>query len=293
MDKEYILYCDESEIKGRYYSNFYGGVMVGASQYERISTFLEDEKRRLNLHGEVKWSKVTETYLEKYKELICAFFSQIRAGHLRVRIMFRQNAHEPNNLTEEDYRNSYFKLYYQFIKHAYGLEYADLKYSPVKLRLYFDVFPENKEAASRFKGFLLALNKSPKIQTAGIRLLEEDIAEVQSCDHVLLQCLDIVLGAIHFRLNDKHKELIPGSRRRGKRTKAKEILYKSILKEIANIDDKLKNFNIGNSTAFLESAAKWSAPYMHWNFKPKDKTFREELTKAKKKPQPAYTTSDA
>ncbi len=32
-DREYIIFCDESDKKGRFYSNFYGGVMVGLSQY--------------------------------------------------------------------------------------------------------------------------------------------------------------------------------------------------------------------------------------------------------------------
>lgn len=293
MDKEYILYCDESEIKGKYYSNFYGGVMVGASQYERISTFLKDEKKRLNLLGEVKWSKVTESYLEKYKVLINAFFSQIKAGHLRLRIMFHQNANEPNSLSDDDYKNTYFKLYYQFIKHAYGLQFANPKNAPVKLRLYFDVFPENLESVSNFKGFLLGLNKNSKIQKAGFRILEEDITEVHSHDHVLLQCLDIVLGAIHFRLNDKHKEKIPGSTQRGKRTKAKEILYKAILEEIRGLEERFENFNIGISTTVANLETKWSAPYLHWNFVSRNSTFRNELTKGKKKPQSAYTTSDA
>src|SRR4051812_48451759 len=119
IDKEYILYCDESEKKGQYYSNFYGGVMVGSLQYERIIALLEEEKKGLNFFGEVKWSKVTERYVEKYILLIKAFFALIKIGHLKVRVMFRQNAHEANDLTEEDHKNSYFKLYYQFIKHAY------------------------------------------------------------------------------------------------------------------------------------------------------------------------------
>src|ERR1051326_5193388 len=98
-EKEYIIFCDESEASGKYYSNFYGGVLVGASQYDRISTRLNAEKQRLNLFGEVKWSKVSAQYVTKYEELIRAFFLELRAGHVRVRIMFRQNAHIAVGLT--------------------------------------------------------------------------------------------------------------------------------------------------------------------------------------------------
>ena len=30
-DKEYIIFCDESDVAGKYYSNFYGGVLVGSA----------------------------------------------------------------------------------------------------------------------------------------------------------------------------------------------------------------------------------------------------------------------
>ena len=53
-EKEYLIFCDESDVAGAYYSNFYGGVMVGSSQYDRITARLNAEKTRLNLFGEVK-----------------------------------------------------------------------------------------------------------------------------------------------------------------------------------------------------------------------------------------------
>lgn len=297
MDKEYILYCDESEKQGRYYSNFYGGVLVGSSQYERIALELEDQKEKLNLQGEVKWAKVTERYLIKYQHLVELFFSYLKTGHLKTRIMFRQNAYVPSALRKEDVKNQYFKLYYQFIKHAYGLEYAQLNHPRVSLRLYFDTFPENREAASRFKGFLLGLNKNPKIKRAGLFLKDDDITEVESHGHVLLQCLDIVLGAMHFRLNDKHKLKPENSYRRAKRTVAKEKLYKFILSQIRAIDCKYKNFNIWTSTAGNLSD-RWALPYMHWNFIPKNSAFTDEFKKGKNSnqknnPDQSTQTSDA
>ncbi len=290
MDKEYILYCDESAKTGRYFSNFYGGVMIGSSQYMRIVSFLENEKKKLNLQGEVKWSKVTENYLEKYKTLMHSFFSEIKMSNLRVRIMYRQNAYAPDDLTLEDLKNEFFKLYYQFIKHAFGLEHANLQL-PVKLRIYFDDFPENQEAASRFKGFLLhGLNKNKNIRRSNILLSEEDVAEVNSHEHVLLQCLDIVLGAMHFRLNNKHLEKVPGSNTLAKRTVAKEKLYKAILEEIKSIKPDMDWFNIGVTTPISNFEERWTEAYLHWSFKPKSYTFRRDLTK---NPQLAYKTSDA
>src|SRR4051794_19363974 len=122
-DKEYIIYCDESDSSGEFYSNFYGGLLVGSSQFDRVTQRLNAEKQRLNFFGEVKWSKVSAPYLEKYQELISVFFEEIRAGNIKVRIMFRQNRHTPVHLTREQIEGTYFRLYYQFIKHAFGLAF--------------------------------------------------------------------------------------------------------------------------------------------------------------------------
>jgi hypothetical protein len=249
---------------------------------------LNAEKQRLNLFGEVKWSKVTAAYLAKYQLLVRSFFHEVRAGHLRVRIMFRQNAHVAIGLTRDQTEGAYFRLYYQFIKHAFGLAFRPSTAPPAALKLYFDEFPETKEAATQFKGFILGLKDNPKIHHAGLTLRPEDIAEIRSHDHVLAQCLDIVLGAMSFRLNDKHKEKIPGTARRGKRTVAKEQLYKSILTEIRRLKP---GFNIGISTGTPAGAPdRWTAPYLHWRFVPSEMQYRGELTKPKKKSGPTQPT---
>lgn len=270
-EKEYILFCDESDRSGAYYSNFYGGVMVGASQYERITKRLNERKMELNLYGEVKWQKVTAQYLDKYTVLMNTFFDEMRQGNLRTRIMFRQNAHQPIGLNSKQIELEYFILYYQFIKHAYGLRHVP---EPVRLRLYFDTFPDTREKAEQFKGYLLGLTKISSWQKINIR--REDITEIHSHDHVLLQCMDVVLGSMSFRLNDKHKYIPAGAHRRGKRTIAKEKLYKAILAEIRNIRP---GFNIGVNTKVNDYSQRWSSPYLHWSFVPSKSEFNNKLTK--------------
>jgi len=287
-DKEYIIFCDESEVAGAYYSNFYGGVLVGSSHYDRITARLNAEKTRLNLFGEVKWSKVTALYLVKYQELIRAFFDEVHQGHVKVRIMFRQNVHEAIGLTQDQLQGTFFRLYYQFIKHAFGLMHCPQNPQPTKVRLYFDQFPETKEAASQFKGFIFALKDNSEIHKAGFTLAMEDIAEFRSHDHVLAQCLDIVLGAMAFRLNNKHLEIPHGHRRRGKRTVAKEKLYRTIYQEICRIKPR---FNIGISTGTPGGPKdRWTAPYLHWRFTPSEWRYREEFTKPKNKTGPTQPT---
>ena len=277
-EKEYILFCDESVRDGAYYSNFYGGVLVGASRFEPASDQLAQLKTKLHLHGEVKWQKVTATYLPKYVELVDAFFDELAAGHAKVRIMFRQNARKPRNLTPLQVEQSFYILYYQFIKHAFGFAFMPISADAVHLRLYFDQFPDTGEQIARFRGYILGLNESRQFQRSRLVIRSEDFTEVRSHDHVLLQCLDIVLGSMAFRLNDLHKCKLPGKNRRGSRTRAKEKLYKHI---VARIRRFRPQFNIGITTGG-EPATRWSDPYRHWAFLPDDHDFEQSLTKQRK-----------
>lgn len=211
---------------------------------------------------------MSEPYLPKYRKLMTAFFKEIASDRLKVRVMFTQNAHRPVGIPEDTRRESYFKLYYQFIKHAFGWEHRSDSRFKARLRVYFDQFPHTGHQVRIFRQFILGLNSSPVFRAANLTIREDDLAEVRSHDHVLLQCLDIVLGSMAFRLNDKHKAREPGQRVRGKKTRAKEQLYKSIFKEIEAISPR---FKIGISTGTRgDPARRWHDAYRHWRFCPKE-----------------------
>nr|WP_315169369.1 hypothetical protein [uncultured Limnohabitans sp.] len=57
-----------------------------------------------------------------------------------------------------------------------------------------------------FKGFVTGLNQNSEWRRAGISIRQDQLAEIDSKEHDILQALDLVLGAMQFRLNDKHKE---------------------------------------------------------------------------------------
>lgn len=138
MSLEYVIYTDESEKKGKFYSNFYGGVLVRSPDLQSVINRLEQCKARLNLHQEVKWQKVTENYLEKYIALIDEFFEELAAGRVKVRVMFTQNQFIPTGLSPDQRRAEYHLLYYQFIKHAFGLRFAGIAGQEIQVRLNMD-----------------------------------------------------------------------------------------------------------------------------------------------------------
>lgn len=282
-EKEWILFCDESVGKGEYFSNFYGGALVKASEYERITRELRETMKRNGIAGEVKWSKTTDIRLPAYSSLIRRLFDEVRADNLKIRVMFTHDYHRPTGLTDEHRGNSYFILYYQFIKHSFGFSTVPARTGNTWLRIYFDQFPDTTEKVTAFRDHVERLQETSTFSKARLRLRRSDMTEVRSHDHPILQCLDVVLGSMAFRLNDRHKTKPEGKRVRGKRTRAKEALYRNIREEICRFKP---SFNAGISTGTTERyPTRWELPYAHWKFVPRE--FRIDESKSKKKPRDA------
>lgn len=279
MSRELVIYTDESVKDGRYYANFYGGALVRSEDLDEVRSRLTAAAVNAGLTAEIKWQKVSSGYLDRYIRLIDAFFDLVAADRIKVRIMFTRKLYAPTNLTAEQRENGYHLLYYQFLKHAFGLRFCNPSLDPVRLRIYLDNLPDTKEKNARFKGYIAALEKSKEFRDARLLVPADQIAEVRSHDHIVLQCLDVVLGAMQFRLNDRHKEKPAGEQQRGSRTIAKEKLYKHINKRIRAI---YPHFNIGVSTGTgAELRNRWLHPYRHWLFIPAE----WELDESRKKPK--------
>lgn len=263
--KEIFIWCDESDRKGKFFSDFYGGVLVESIHLKEVYEILNRSCKMLHLKDEIKWHKVSSHYLDKYKLIMDTFFDLIEKGQIKVRIMFTQNAYRATNLNELHKTDGFFILYYQFIKHAFGLSFSNTLDEHRYLRIYFDYLPDTLERRQQFKEYIKGLQTQRKFRLAKLKIRKTDIAEVDSKKHLVLQMLDVVLGSICFRLNNKHKEIPEGKKRRGKRTIAKESLYKHINKRIRKIKP---GFNVGKSTGKLKMEDLWLDPYRHWLFKP-------------------------
>ena len=265
---EYTIYCDESISKDRKFGDFFGGCIVDNSALMKIEAALNQCKAENHLNGEIKWTKVSAPYLEKYEAVMHLFFEYVRAGKIRARIMFRsmENCYDSSPYEKG---SKYFKLYYQFIKHGFGfLQTSGLE--PFNVRIYLDQMPNKKSECDRFKQFLFDMQETRAYVESGaaVRIKRDQIAEVSSHDHVLLQCTDIILGAMQFRLNEHNLDKPEGKQQRAKKTIAKEKLYKMILNEIKTMHS---NFNIGVSTGDRGyKRPHWESPYEHWLFVPKE-----------------------
>jgi hypothetical protein len=202
--KEYWILCDESVQDGALFSNFFGGIILPQPNHANLENQLRVAKAEIGFLKELKWQRVTEHWLEGYQRMMTAFFDILREDQARMRVMFRDNRHPTEHLSPEQRKSSYFRLYYQFIKHAFGLKFSPKRKEGTRLRLFFDQFPDTREQVAQFKGFLAALPESSAMREANLLISRDHITEIDSQEHVLLQCVDIVLGAMAFRLNEMH-----------------------------------------------------------------------------------------
>ena len=266
----FYIFCDESLKKGKFYSNFYGGLIIDKIEFEKVKNALTSRVQDLEIeNSELKWGNVNTFKLEQYKSIIDTFFEFIKANVIKIRIMFTDNRFIANNLTKEHHDNQYHILYYHFLKLAFGLKFltSDI---PIDLEIFFDKLPDSDKKNEQFKNYIYGIQYLPEFTEAKILIKKDSIYEVDSKKHILMQCLDVVLGAMAFRLNDLHKEKPEGAKRRGKRTLAKEKLYKHINKKIR---ETRTNFNIGITTGIDGNYQNiFFHPYRHWLFIPSSKT---------------------
>lgn len=263
---EYIIYSDESVSQGEYFSDFFGGALVTNRNFNEVNSALEAKKLELNLMGEIKWTKVSVTYLEKYKQMMDLFFSFVKQNKVKLRIMFQESGHSYAPLHQDQIVNRYHLLYYQFIKHAFGLVYHDGPADEtVFLKLYFDKMPVSIQENDAFKAHIAYLQNLWQFRRARIVIRPDDIAEIDSHKHSIQQCMDIVLGAMAFRLNNKHLVIPPGETEPGHKTKAKEALFNHILELIKDADG-IEDFDISKTTLPDRARDRWIIPYRHWKF---------------------------
>lgn len=208
--KNLVIYCDESASKGRYYSHFYGGAMVPESHRRLVEARLNAVKQDQGLGAELKWTKISETWADRYIAFIDEVFDCMEEGILRLRIMFTQNSNRPTGLSDYQLENQYFLLYYQLIKHAFGLMHSHQPDTTRRVTILLDEMPSHPDNVSSFKSYLASLSDFPNFRAAGVSIPRDGIAAVSSHQHVILQALDIVMGAMQFRLNDMHLEKPPG-----------------------------------------------------------------------------------
>ena len=251
---KYIIIADESVRKGPKYSYFYGGCILKESNYESISHELEAYKKYLGFN-EIKREKITKVNNLGYKKIIDMFFRYIKAGDIRLRIMYSPNTQLNQFPHGQD--KLYEKLYYTFITRAFSLMNS---FENINLKIFFDELPETLKSNKTLKQKIITgiINSAKELQHS-INVFKKDIQEVDSKKHVILQCVDVILGIIEFYLNATEEN------KQSNRGKAKIDLFNYIYDNY--IIKLCPNFSFLESTGYFKCHKAWQAPYKHFVFK--------------------------
>ena len=193
--------------------------------------------------------------------------------------MFTQNMYVPH-LQDYQLGNGYFLLYYQFIKHAFGLRYCTQDGETASAQIILDNVPKNSIEFDEFKEYLSSLSSFPIWRRAGFSIDKSAIAGVDSKKHNIMQAVDVILGGMNSRLNEKHTKVIPPAKRRSKRARAKDEVYKKIKDRVFEL---YPHFNIGISTGTQNGPQdRFGHPYRHWLFIPNNAIRDKSKTKKNK-----------
>ena len=279
MTNIYEIYADEAWTHGgeppnRYWC-FFGGIFGSESSLERLNTELKKIKAANNIKGEVKWTNVAERNLSCYKEMVDCLCSHIRTSDIRYRQQFSDRAlvriplpGEPavTDLTVQ------FKLFYQFLKHAFGIKYmARSENDNILLLARLDDHSSVKHKQD-LREFVQGLP-----EYWGRTDLIIKVSFIDSKKHERLQICDLMMGAAGFYGNKFHMRRNHG---RGgaahhgmsQSQKIKLDLAKHIYNQLRSIDAMFRNskaFNWFETTGLNgDLTNQYNDKIRIWKFKP-------------------------
>lgn len=253
--QNYVIICDESTKKGSNFSYFYGGAMLQENKYDKISKLLEFRKSEHGLH-EMKRIKITEKNYKDYINVLELFFVFVKSGDIKMRIMFSPN----DQLSfKHNTHDTFMKFYYTFIINAFNIFYAKEDFN---LRLICDDLPETKDQCKLFKKCIInKIRNNDKVNTNKVYINRDRIEEVDSQKHVILQCVDVIVGLTDFYLNTSKEDI-----KKSKRARARLYVWEYICSQIMCIDE---NFQLTKTTQPIFSHKGWKGQYKHFVYKQK------------------------
>lgn len=92
----YYIWTDESDTTGKYYANFYGGILIRSEHLEEVLARLSAVVKEQGLENEeIKWQKVNDYTENRYKNVIDVLFVLIIHSHqdmaVASRLQYRNN----------------------------------------------------------------------------------------------------------------------------------------------------------------------------------------------------------
>jgi len=187
MNEIFNIYCDESchLENDKQQVMLLGAIWCPQEEVMRLSNKVEDIKSRHKATGELKWSKVSNSRLDFYLELVDCFLSETPL-HFRSLVVLHKERLNHGLFNEGSHDNFYYKMYYSLRSKILSPE--------KRYNIYLDI----KDTRSWLK--LCMLNQilcNDKYDFTSQMI--GNLQNIRSHESQLLQICDFLLGAVSYR----------------------------------------------------------------------------------------------
>jgi len=187
MRKIYNVYCDESchlENDGQGVMLF-GGIWCPMEDRVRLSSELRDIKNRHKARGELKWTKVSNSRLNFYLELVDWFIAEAPL-HFRALIVSDKSKLDHNAFNEGSHDIFYYKMYFSLLNKILSPENC------------YNIYLDIKDTRSRLKVRKLKDVLCNNVFDFTSQMIRH-IQNIHSHESDLMQLADFLLGAVAYR----------------------------------------------------------------------------------------------
>nr|WP_321411144.1 DUF3800 domain-containing protein [uncultured Carboxylicivirga sp.] len=187
MRKTFNIYCDEScHIENDHKDYMLLGCVSSAyNQVKRHTERIKNIKTKHNFYGEIKWSNVSTSQYQFYKELLEYFFDT----DLRYRAVLVDKKKIKIDAFNQDYDTFYYKMYYYLLNHNKNSMYS------------YNVYLDIKDTLSAYK-----VTKLKEILNTQFGVFN-NVQNIRSHESIILQIADLITGALAYNLNNADKKV--------------------------------------------------------------------------------------
>lgn len=183
--KTFNIYCDESchiEHDHKRFM-FLGSVSCAYPQVKRHCQRIDELKKKHNFYAEIKWSKVSNSKIKFYLDLVDYFFDT----DLRFRAIGVEKSKIRYSDFNSNYDDFYYKMYYQLLNHN------------ISSFCHYNVYMDIKDTLSAIK-----VRKLKDILNVKYGVFR-NVQNIRSEESLLMQLSDFLMGAISYNSNCEEK----------------------------------------------------------------------------------------
>ena len=184
MNKTFNIYCDESCHIEHDHKDFMflGAISCAYPQVRRHTKRIDELKKLHNFYAEIKWSKVSNSKIRFYLDLIDYFFDT----DLRFRAIGIKKSQIKCDGITSSYDDFYYKMYYQLLNYKINTMY------------HYNIYLDIKDTLSAVK-----VRKLKDILNVKYGVFR-NVQNICSHESLLMQLTDFIMGAIAYFNNDKN-----------------------------------------------------------------------------------------